>query len=116
MLQEGLKAALADLIPAEFELPTGEKIKITIDEAAFAKPSVPMDVVGVKTQRVLPTECRQRAATYKGDFKIRMTFNVDSKSITIDRSLGSLPVMLKVRININYSISHIRNEKKTSNM
>ncbi|XP_013141765.1 PREDICTED: DNA-directed RNA polymerase I subunit RPA2 [Papilio polytes] len=98
MLQEGLKAALADLIPAEFELPTGEKIKITIDEAAFAKPSVPMDVVGVKTQRVLPTECRQRAATYKGDFKIRMTFNVDSKSITIDRSLGSLPIMLKSKI------------------
>ncbi|XP_045539840.1 DNA-directed RNA polymerase I subunit RPA2 [Papilio machaon] len=98
MLQEGLKTALADLIPAEFELPSGEKIKITIDEAAFAKPSVPMDVVGVKTQRVLPTECRQRAATYKGDFKIRMTFNVDNKSITIDRSLGSLPVMLKSKI------------------
>lgn len=96
MLQDGLKAALADLIPAEFELPSGEKIKITIDEAAFGKPNVPMDVVGVKNQRVLPTECRQRAATYKGEFKIRMTFMVNSKSISIDRSLGNLPVMLKV--------------------
>ncbi|CAH2059095.1 unnamed protein product, partial [Iphiclides podalirius] len=95
MLQDGLKTALADLVPAEFELPSGEKIKITIDEAAFGKPCVPMDVVGVKNQTILPTECRQRAATYKGEFKIRMTFTVNHKAITIDRSLGNLPIMLK---------------------
>lgn len=97
MLTDGLKTALADLIPAEFELPTSEKVKITIDEAAFAKPSVPMEAVGVKNQKVLPTECRQRASTYKGDFKIRLTFTVDSKSMTVDRSLGNLPIMIKVR-------------------
>lgn len=96
MVTDGLKTALADLIPPVFELPTGERVKITIDEAAFAKPTVPMDAVGVKNQKVLPTECRQRAATYKGDFKIRITFTVDGKSVTVDRSLGNLPIMIKV--------------------
>ncbi|XP_026322835.1 DNA-directed RNA polymerase I subunit RPA2 [Hyposmocoma kahamanoa] len=98
MVADGLKAALADLIPAIFELPTGEKVKITIDEAAFAKPSVPMEAVGVKNQKVLPTECRQRAATYKGDFKVRITFTVDGKSMTVDRSLGNLPIMIKSKV------------------
>ncbi|CAH0721281.1 unnamed protein product, partial [Brenthis ino] len=98
MIQDGLKAAIADLIPAEFEMPSGEKVKITIDEAAFAKPSVPMEAVGVKNQKVSPTECRQRAATYKGDFKIRLSFVIDGKTTTMDRSLGSLPIMLKSKV------------------
>ncbi|KAJ2941561.1 hypothetical protein O0L34_g14613 [Tuta absoluta] len=98
MVTDGLKAAIADLIPPEFELPTGEKVKITIDEAAFAKPSVPMEAVGVKNQKILPTECRQRAATYKGDFKIRLTFAVDGRTMTIDRSLGNLPIMVKSKM------------------
>ena len=97
MLTDGLQAAIADLVPAEFELPSGERVKITIDDAGFAKPSVPMEAVGVKNQTVLPTECRQRAATYKGDFKIRMTLTIDDQSVTVDRSLGSLPIMVKVR-------------------
>lgn len=97
MIKDGLKAAIDDLIPVEFDVPSGERIKITIDEAAFAKPSVPMEAVGVKNQIVLPTECRQRAATYKGDFKVRLSFTVDGKTISMDRSLGSLPIMLKVK-------------------
>ncbi|XP_073943178.1 RNA polymerase I subunit Rpl135 [Choristoneura fumiferana] len=95
MATDGIKAAIADIIPVEFELPNGQRIKITIDEAAFAKPLVPMDVVGVKNQKVLPTECRQRAATYKGEFKVRITLKIDGKEITTDRSLGQLPVMVK---------------------
>ncbi|XP_039760657.1 DNA-directed RNA polymerase I subunit RPA2 [Pararge aegeria] len=98
MVQDGLKAAIADLIPAEFEMPGGEKVKVTIEEAAFARPSVPIEAVGVKNQNVLPTECRQRAATYKGDFKIRLCFDVDGRSIVMDRSLGCLPIMLKSKV------------------
>ncbi|XP_026729153.1 DNA-directed RNA polymerase I subunit RPA2 [Trichoplusia ni] len=98
MLHDGLNAAIADLVPVEFELPSGERVKITIDEAGFAKPSVPMEAVGVKNQTVLPTECRQRAATYKGDFKIRLTLTIDDKAITVDRSLGALPIMIKSKM------------------
>lgn len=100
MLQDGLKAAIADLIPVEFEAPTGEKIKIVIEEGAFSKPTVPLDAVGVKNQTVLPTECRQRAATYKGDFRIRLSLSIDGKTMTVDKSLGSLPIMLKVGWNL----------------
>ncbi|XP_049880530.1 DNA-directed RNA polymerase I subunit RPA2 [Pectinophora gossypiella] len=98
MVTDGIKLAIANLIPVEFELPTGEKVKVTIDEAAFAKPNVPMEAVGVKNQKVLPTECRQRGSTYKGEFKIRLTFTVDGKSMTVDRSLGNLPIMVKSKM------------------
>ncbi|XP_048486475.1 DNA-directed RNA polymerase I subunit RPA2 [Plutella xylostella] len=98
MLEEGLEKAVADLYPVEFELPSGERVKATIDEAGFCKPSVPTDVVGVKNQRVLPTECRQRGATYKGEFKIRITMTVDGKSITTDKSLGNLPIMIRSKM------------------
>ncbi|XP_028028172.1 DNA-directed RNA polymerase I subunit RPA2 [Bombyx mandarina] len=98
MLDDGLKFAIADLLPSEFELPSGEKVKVTIDEAAFAKPNVPMDTVGVKSQVVLPTECRQRAATYKGELKIRVTLCIDGRSVTIERSLGYLPIMIKSKM------------------
>lgn len=96
MLTDGLKAALQYLIPVQFELPTGEKVKIQIEEAAFGKPNVPMEAVGVKNQKVLPTECRQRASTYKADFKVRLLFTINGKTMTVDRSLGQLPIMLKV--------------------
>ncbi|KAL0861096.1 hypothetical protein ABMA27_009599 [Loxostege sticticalis] len=98
MLQDGLKAAIADLMPVEFDVPTGEKIKIAIEDAAFCKPSVPLEAVGVKSQIIYPTECRQRAATYKGDFKVRITVTVNGKNMTVDRSLGSLPIMLKSKM------------------
>lgn len=104
MLQDGLKAAIADLMPVEFDVPTGEKIKIAIEDAAFCKPSVPLEAVGVKSQIIYPTECRQRAATYKGDFKVRITVSVNGKNMTVDRSLGSLPIMLKVRIMVYLAV------------
>ncbi|GBP19313.1 DNA-directed RNA polymerase I subunit RPA2 [Eumeta japonica] len=95
ILEEGLELARADLVCPEFELPTGERVKISIDQAAFSKPNVPVQAVGVKNQKIFPTECRQRAATYKGDFKIRITFNVNGKCISLDRSLGQIPIMVK---------------------
>ncbi|CAG9794694.1 unnamed protein product [Diatraea saccharalis] len=98
MVQDGLKAAVADLIPVDFKTPTGERVKIVIEEAAFSKPCVPMDVIGVKNLKVFPTECRQRAATYKGDFRIRLSINIDGKTIEVDRSLGSLPIMIKSKL------------------
>lgn len=96
MLTQGIKAAIADIVPVEFELPNKQRITITIDDAAFAKALVPMEVVGVKNQKVFPTECRQRASTYRGEFKVRITLKIDENEITTDRSLGLLPIMIKV--------------------
>ncbi|XP_050675034.1 DNA-directed RNA polymerase I subunit RPA2 isoform X2 [Leptidea sinapis] len=98
MLTDGLKAAIDDLIPVEFDTTNGERVKIDIVEAAFAKPSVPLGVVGVKNQNVYPSECRQRAATYKGDFKIRLSITINEKTMHLDRSLGQLPIMVKSKM------------------
>ncbi|XP_047526041.1 DNA-directed RNA polymerase I subunit RPA2 [Pieris napi] len=98
MLTDGLKAAIENLIPVQFQMPSGERVKIQIDDATFSKPSVPMEAVGVKNQRVLPTECRQRAATYKGDFKVRLTIQYSDNVVTLDRSLGQLPIMIKSKM------------------
>lgn len=96
MLKDGLKAAVEDLVPVEFQLNNSDRIKITIEEAMFMKPSVPLETVGVRNTRVLPTECRQRAATYKGDFKVRMTLQHNEKVVSVDRSVGSIPIMVRV--------------------
>lgn len=96
MCQDGLKLAVESLLPIEFETPGGQKVKITIDDAKFSKPSVPLEVVGVRSQRVLPTECRQRAATYKGDFIVRMTVVYNERVTTIDKAVGKLPIMVRV--------------------
>ncbi|CAH0401706.1 unnamed protein product [Chilo suppressalis] len=98
MLQDGLKAAIADLKPVDFVAVSGERVKIVVDEAAFSKPSVPIDAVGVKNMKVFPTECRQRAVTYKGDFRVRLSITIDGRTITADRSLGLLPIMLKSKM------------------
>lgn len=98
MLDTGLKAAIDDLIPLEMQLSSDERLKVTIDEALFVPPKAPPTAIGVKNQRVLPTECRQRAATYKGEFTVRLTFQCGKKTVTVDRSLGNLPVMVKSKI------------------
>lgn len=100
MCGDGLKLAVESLLPVEFETHNADKIKIIIEDAKFSKPAVPLEVVGVKNQKVLPTECRQRAATYKGDFKIRMTVFWNGNKTTVDRSVGNLPIMVRVSINI----------------
>ncbi|XP_061713388.1 DNA-directed RNA polymerase I subunit RPA2 [Cydia pomonella] len=98
MLTEGLKATIQNIVPLEFELATKQRVKVSIIDGTFAKPSVPMEAVGVKTQNVYPTECRQRAATYKGEFKVRLSITLDGVETTIDRSLGNLPIMVKSKM------------------
>ncbi|KOB70880.1 DNA-directed RNA polymerase [Operophtera brumata] len=98
MIKDGLKAAVEDLVPVEFQLTTGDRIKISIDDALFTKPSVPLESVGVRSLKVLPTECRQRAATYKADFKVRLTLTMNDKVVTVDRSVGCIPIMVRSKM------------------
>lgn len=106
MIKGGLKTAVEDLVPVEFQLTNGDRIKICIEDALFTKPSVPLDMVGVRSLKVLPTECRQRAATYKADFKVRLSLTVNEKVVTIDRSVGCIPIMVKVSIIMNLCLYH----------
>ncbi|KAL4703612.1 hypothetical protein ACJJTC_006789 [Scirpophaga incertulas] len=98
MLEDGLKLAIEDLQPLDFETPTGDRVKLVIEEAGFFKPSVPTDTVGVKTTNIYPTECRQRGSTYKGEFVVKLCFTLNGKTTTFNRSLGLLPIMVKSKM------------------
>ncbi|XP_018335521.1 DNA-directed RNA polymerase I subunit RPA2 [Agrilus planipennis] len=96
MVDRGLEQAVADIIPVQFEFTNGDKICLKIEEAALSCPLVPVGTIGVKKQVVLPTECRQRAATYKGKFNIKVSWTVNNgKKSYFEKELGEVPIMLK---------------------
>lgn len=96
MTNEGLEQAIRDLNPVEFTL-NGDKIRLRIDAANLSYPIVPMNTVGVRTQRVYPTECRQRAGTYKGRFVARIRWALNGEEQTaFEKDMGEIPIMIKV--------------------
>lgn len=96
MLNEGLDQAVADLYPIEFTI-NDTKIKLKISEACIGVPQVPVGTIGVKNLKILPTECRQRAYTYKAKMVISLDWWVDGKKQpTIQKDVGEVPIMLKV--------------------
>ena len=66
MLGEGMELALADLKPLEFEVPeTGARLALWIADASISNPAVAAGKVSTRTQKVYPTEFRQRGGSYK---------------------------------------------------
>lgn len=97
MLNVGLSKAISDIDPIEFELPTGNRIKLKIQDAHINYSMLPVGVIGARSQFVYPTECRQRAATYKGKLMTTLEWFIDGKQqISIDKDMGDVPIMLKV--------------------
>lgn len=97
MATTGLDEAVADLHPHEFQLPNGDKVKISIEEANISKPLLPLGIIGSKKQVIMPSECRQRAATYKGRLSIRIHWSVNGlDQMPFEKDLGEVPIMVKV--------------------
>ncbi|RZC39794.1 DNA-directed RNA polymerase I subunit RPA2, partial [Asbolus verrucosus] len=95
MINEGLDKAVEDLNPVEFVL-NNDRIKLSIVEAHLNFPLLPMGAVGVKNTRIYPSECRQRASTYKGRFVARVNWSVNGAQQTaFDKDMGELPIMVK---------------------
>ncbi|KAJ8953552.1 hypothetical protein NQ318_002972 [Aromia moschata] len=65
MIRKGLSQAIDNLNPVEFVL-SERRIKLKISNYTFNSPEVPFGTIGVRNNLIYPTECRQRAATYKG--------------------------------------------------
>lgn len=59
MLDEGLADCVKNIRPVEFEIPTGERIKIFIENVTVANPQVPASCITARTKRIFPSECRQ---------------------------------------------------------
>lgn len=97
MVNTGLDQAIADLIPVEFDLPTQDRISLYIESASIDRPLVPSGTIGVKDPRIFPTECRQRAGTYKGKLNVQVSWKLNGKEQPgFSKDLGDIPIMVKV--------------------
>lgn len=97
MVNKGLHDAVADIVPVEFALPNNDRICLRVEEVSLSCPLVPLGIIGVKNQRIFPSECRQRAATYKGKFNAKISWSVNNgHPVYFDKDMGDIPIMIKV--------------------
>ncbi|CAB0043496.1 unnamed protein product [Trichogramma brassicae] len=95
-VEDGLVEAVKTMQPVFYTLPNGTKLEFKYESVTIDSPTVPPGTVGVKNHRVYPTECRQRAATYKGRINTRISWSMNGKYIeTIDKCIGEVPIMVK---------------------
>ncbi|KAK5641755.1 hypothetical protein RI129_010302 [Pyrocoelia pectoralis] len=96
MVNKGLNDAVSELFPVEFTIPSGERISLRIEDVSLNHPTVPLGVVGVKTQQIFPAECRQRNATYSGKLNGKVSWSVnDGPRLYINQDFGNIPIMVK---------------------
>ncbi|XP_077291956.1 RNA polymerase I subunit Rpl135 [Arctopsyche grandis] len=103
MSTKGMKLAIQDLLPVEFELPNQQKVSLWIENATINRPSVPLGSIGISKQEINPSECRQRHGTYKGRLDIILGWSLNDKIMpSIERDVGEIPIMLKSNLcNLN---------------
>lgn len=69
-------------------------------------PSVPAGTLGVKSQQIFPTECRQSANTYKGRLTGHLRWWVNGQEqMPLKREFGEIPVMVKVSASFEFLCS-----------
>lgn len=102
MLDRGLKKAVEDLNPVEF-LYNSNRISLSISSASLSPCMVPTGTVGVRNTRVYPTECRQRAATYKGRLIATVNWSMNGcQEDSFEKDMGEIPIMVKVSCTLIY--------------
>jgi|688.fasta_scaffold2727938_1 DNA-directed RNA polymerase I subunit RPA2 len=96
MFHGGLKKVARDIIPVEFELKNGQKVKLKISKINILQPTVGETVIPQpKILQIFPKECRMRNSTYKGKLQVQIFWSVNGKAqIPFDRCLGEIPVMV----------------------
>ncbi|XP_001606574.2 DNA-directed RNA polymerase I subunit RPA2 [Nasonia vitripennis] len=95
-LGQGLTEAIDNLLPVYLTLASGDRIELRIEDVTINHPTVPSGTIGVKNHKIYPTECRQRAATYKGKINAKIGWSINGrKQETVERSLGEVPIMVK---------------------
>lgn len=75
---------------------SANKLKIWIDSVQLLKPQVPgFDKTSLE-RRTFPAECRERMATYRGRFLLKLCWSVnDGLEQSEVREAGQVPIMLK---------------------
>lgn len=96
MVHKGLSQAIENLIPVEFAL-NDNRVKIVITNYTFCRPEVPLGTIGVRNTSIYPSECRQRAASYKGKLYVDVDWYINGmQQQSFQKDLGEIPVMIKV--------------------
>lgn len=96
MLDEGLADCAKKIHPVEFELPSGDRVKLFIENITISQPQVPATCISARNKKIYPTECRQRAGTYTGACTVGVGWAVNGVSRpTVDKSMGEIPIMLR---------------------
>ncbi|KAJ9588284.1 hypothetical protein L9F63_018336 [Diploptera punctata] len=97
LLREGLQKAVEDLVPMEFSLPNANKSRVSIKvlNARLCKPDVHGPYI-FKSTKLYPKECKERAATYKGLLKVKVSLEIDGVNHGIvEKDLGRIPIVVK---------------------
>lgn len=96
MLEDGLCKAVKDNPHVYIHLPNKDKVALWIDDVSIDQPSVPSGIIGIKTHKIYPTECRQRGCSYKGKITVKLGWSINDKlQETLARDLGEIPIMIK---------------------
>nr|CAD7405467.1 unnamed protein product [Timema poppensis] len=69
---------------------------VLVQDVRLHQPIVPKGTIGTKSLRILPTECRQRGATYKGRLVGHIVCSVGGKPYKpLEKEFGEIPIMVK---------------------
>lgn len=72
---------------------------LNLQEASIGYPTVPETNVYSKSVKIYPSECRQRAVTYKAKLSVTFKWLVDGQPVGgATRVLGQVPIMIKVKL------------------
>ncbi|RKO97790.1 beta and beta-prime subunits of DNA dependent RNA-polymerase, partial [Caulochytrium protostelioides] len=75
--------------------PLGQRLTMWYDSIQVGKPSLE-NRKGAASIALYPVECRERQVTYKARINAKIMYQIDSEPPrVIDRSFGSLPIMVK---------------------
>ncbi|XP_011500009.1 PREDICTED: DNA-directed RNA polymerase I subunit RPA2 [Ceratosolen solmsi marchali] len=96
MLEKGLSEVVKNLLPVHLTLASGDKVEIAFEDVTINYPTVPSGTIGVKNYKIYPSECRQRAATYKGKINAKISWFINGRQQeTLEKCLGEVPIMLR---------------------
>lgn len=96
ILREGLQKAIDDLVPMEFLLSNNNRVSLRILNGRICAPEIVSGPYILKSSKVFPNECRERAATYKGQLTIELSWEINGvQQGKIEKDLGRIPIVVK---------------------
>jgi DNA-directed RNA polymerase beta subunit len=107
-LERGLQYALEEIRPHEMVDPKGRRMVMALEGATIGYPTVDEKNVFSKSVQVFPSECRERATTYKAKLSLTLKWELDGKSGgSITKVVGQVPIMVKVCLNLKWELCSV---------